>query len=177
MRRNEKSWDELDELLEPFLPEEHIEAAATTTVEFRNRLAKLEQQVLSQYSAMAAYATIAKQDTDHVRAEARADLDRSQATVIGLIEKLRNEMNLRLDRLEQRVGAGGLSDDGATRLTGIEHHLASMAAALEQCIREPRASHPGRHARRAADAPGRLAGQCRNGRGSLAALIAADNID
>jgi hypothetical protein len=136
MRRNEKSWDELDELLEPFLPEEHIESAATTSVEFRNRLVKLEQQVLSQYTAMAAYATIAKQDTDHVRAEARADLDRAQSTVIGLIEKLRNEMNLRFDRLELRVGASDMTADGATRLSGVEHHLAGIASALEQCTRE-----------------------------------------
>jgi cell division septum initiation protein DivIVA len=136
MRRNEKSWEELDELLEPFLPEEHIETAAATSVEFRNRLVKLEQQVLSQYTAMAAYATIAKQDTDHVRAEARADLDRSQSTVIGLIEKLRNEMNLRLDRLELRIGASDMTADGATRLSGVEQHLAAMASALEQCIRE-----------------------------------------
>ena len=100
MRRNEKSWMELDELLEPFLPAEHNETGAVVAVEFRNRLVKLEQQVLSQYTSMAAYATIAKQDVEAVKVEARADLDRSQATVIGLTEKLRNEINGRLDGLE-----------------------------------------------------------------------------
>ena len=57
MRRNDKSWMELDELLEPFLPAEHAETGTAVAVEFRNRLVKLEQQVMSQYSAMAAYAT------------------------------------------------------------------------------------------------------------------------
>ena len=91
MRRNDKSWMELDELLEPFLPAENNEAGTAVAVEFRNRLVKLEQQVMSQYTSMAAYATIAKQDAEAVKVEARADLDRSQATVIGLTEKLRKE--------------------------------------------------------------------------------------
>ena len=62
MRRNDKSWTDLDELLEPFLPEEHAETGTAVAVEFRNRLVKLEQQVLAQYTSMAAYATIAKND-------------------------------------------------------------------------------------------------------------------
>lgn len=136
MRRNDKSWMELDELLEPFLPEEHAETGTAVAVEFRNRLVKLEQQVISQYTSMAAYATIAKQDVERVRAEARSDLDRSQATVIGLIEKLRNEVNVRLDGLERRSVGGDLSADGATRLARVEHDLASATAALQKCIRE-----------------------------------------
>ena len=71
MRRNEKSWMELDELLEPFLPAEQRRDRTAVAVEFRNRLVKLEQQVMSQYTAMAAYATIAKQDAEAVKVEAR----------------------------------------------------------------------------------------------------------
>ncbi len=71
MRRNDKSWMELDELLEPFLPAENAEAGAVVAVEFRNRLVKLEQQVLSQYTSMAAYATISKQDVEAVKVESR----------------------------------------------------------------------------------------------------------
>ena len=136
MRRNEKSWIELDELLEPFLPAEHNETGTVVAVEFRNRLVKLEQQVLSQYSSMAAYATIAKQDVEAVKVEARADLDRSQATVIGLTEKLRNEINARLDGLERRSVGGDLSEDGASRLAKLEHDLASALTALKQCLQE-----------------------------------------
>ena len=136
MRRNEKSWMELDELLEPFLPAEHNETGTVVAVEFRNRLVKLEQQVLSQYSSMAAYATIAKQDVEAVKVEARADLDRSQATVIGLTEKLRNEINSRLDGLERRSAGGDLSEDGASRLANVERDLASALTALHQCLQE-----------------------------------------
>jgi hypothetical protein len=136
MRRNEKSWMELDELLEPFLPAEHNETGTVVAVEFRNRLVKLEQQVLSQYTSMAAYATIAKQDVEAVKVEARADLDRSQATVIGLTEKLRNEINGRLDGLERRSVGGDLSEDGASRLANVERDLASALTALQQCLQE-----------------------------------------
>ncbi len=125
----------LDELLEPFLPAEHNETGAVVAVEFRNRLVKLEQQVLSQYTSMAAYATIAKQDVEAVKVEARADLDRSQATVIGLTEKLRNEINGRLDGLERR-SAGDLSADDVSRLANVERDLASALTALRQCLQE-----------------------------------------
>ena len=135
MRRNDKSWMESDEPLEPFLPVEQGETVATVAAEFRNRLVKLEQQVMSQYTSMAAYATIAKHDSEAVKVEARADLDRSQATVIGLLEKLRNEVNGRLDRLERRTG-GDLSVDDVTRLGKVEVDLASATTALQQCLQE-----------------------------------------
>ncbi|MGZ4807623.1 MAG: hypothetical protein ACXV5U_14700 [Ilumatobacteraceae bacterium] len=135
MRRNEKSWMEPDEPMEPFLPLEQAESGAAVAIEFRNRLVKLEQQVMSQYTSMAAYATIARQDAEAVKREARADLDRSQATVIGLLEKLRNEVNARLDRLERRSG-GDLTVDDVTRLSRVETDLASATAALQQCLKE-----------------------------------------
>lgn len=109
MRRNDKSWTDLDELLEPFLPEESAHTGAAVAIEFRSRLVKLEQQMMAQYTSVAAYATIAKQDMESARAEARSDLDRSQAMLIGLLEKLRNEVNARLDEFERRVVSGDLS--------------------------------------------------------------------
>ncbi|MEP7201701.1 MAG: hypothetical protein ABI894_03775 [Ilumatobacteraceae bacterium] len=138
MRRNDKSWKELDEMAEPFLPEETAEVATATAIEFRQRLVKVEQQVMAQYTSMAAYATIAKQDFEAVKTEARADLDRSQGTLIGLLEKLRNEVNVRLDGLERRLAGDDLSDDAASRLSRVERDLASATAALQQCLEENR---------------------------------------
>lgn len=138
MRRNDKSWAELDELLEPFLPEESAEAATATAIEFRKRLVKLEQQVMSQYTAMAAYASIGKQDVEAAKTEGRADLDRSQSTLIGLLEKLRNEVNGRLDSLERRSADGDLSDEAGSRLSRVETELAAATASLQQCLDENR---------------------------------------
>jgi hypothetical protein len=136
MRRNDKSWMELDDLLEPFLPVEHEQTGTAVAVEFRNRLVKLEQQVMSQYTSMAAYATIAKTDSEAVKVEARADLDRSQATVIGLVEKLRNEMNIRLDGLERRSTTGDLSADGVSRLAKLESDLSETTATMQHVLQE-----------------------------------------
>jgi hypothetical protein len=136
MRHNDKSWPELDELLEPFLPEVSAENATAVAIEFRNRLVKLEQQVMSQYTAMAAYATIAKQDVATARAESRSDLDRSQATLIGLIEKLRSEFKYRLDMIERRSAGGDLSGDAGTRLGRVEHELVAIMTALQRSLDE-----------------------------------------
>ncbi len=136
MRRNDKSWAELDEMLEPFLPEESAEAASAVAIELRTRLVKLEQQVMSQYTSMAAYATISKQDVEAARVEGRADLDRSQATLIGLLEKLRNEANTRLDGLERRAFGGDLTAEGESRLGCVEQQLAETTTILQQCLAE-----------------------------------------
>ena len=135
MRRNDKSWAELDEPMEPFLPEESSENSTTQAIELRNRLVKLEQQMMAQYTAMAAYATIAKNDVESAKAESRADLDRSQATLIGLLEKLRKEVNARLDAVESR-GRDDMSEDDGARLNRLEGELASTASALHRCLRE-----------------------------------------
>jgi hypothetical protein len=97
---------------------------------------KLEQQVLSQYTSMAAYATIARQDVDSTKAESRSDRDRSQATLIGLLEKLSSEVNIRRDGLERRSSGGDLSGDAGARLSRLEEQLASAMEALQLCVRE-----------------------------------------
>jgi hypothetical protein len=135
MRRNDKGWMEPDGNFEPFFPAEDVEAEAAAAAEIRNRLVKLEQQVMAEYTAMAAYATIAKQDAEAVKTEARADLDRSQATVIGLMEKLRNEVNARLDALERRSGTD-LTGEDVNRLVHVEQQLANALGALQQCLQE-----------------------------------------
>ncbi|HSB84698.1 MAG TPA: hypothetical protein VLD86_00240 [Ilumatobacteraceae bacterium] len=135
MRRNDKSWAGLDELPEPFFKDEGSDEATKAAVELRNRIVKLEQQVLSQYTAMAGYATISKNDFESSRAEARADLDRSQATVIGLLEKLRKEISVRLDGIENRE-SGVDSDMSGSRVARLERAFESTMDALQQCLRE-----------------------------------------
>lgn len=51
----------------------------------------LEEQVRSQYTSMAAYVSIAKEQIEFARNEARADLDRTRSTLIELVEQVRAE--------------------------------------------------------------------------------------
>lgn len=138
MRRSEKSWLNFDEPTKPFLPAEPEDSPTSMTVELRDRMVKVEQQVLAQYTATAAYATLAQQGAEQVRAEARADLDRSQSTIIGLLDRLRAEIGNRLDGLEARPQMGGsaMPSDATGRLAAMEDRMNGVLHALEGCVHE-----------------------------------------
>jgi hypothetical protein len=122
----------------PFLDPEAGEPASTVVNELRDRLTKIEQQVLAQYTATAAYATLSHQNVETARAEARADLDRSQSTIISLLDRLRTETNARLDGIETRpsMPASSLGVDAASRLAILEDRMGSIINALDSCIKE-----------------------------------------
>ena len=123
---------EPDETVVPFLDPESSESSTSVVVELRARLVKVEEQVLGQYSSTAAYATLAQQGADQARAEARADHERLQNTIIGLLDRLRIEMNGRLDELESRPaqGASSLTPDATARLTDLEERVNVLLNAL-----------------------------------------------
>ncbi len=138
MRRTEKNWMEYDELTKPFLAPDSDESATAVAIELRDRMVKVEQQVLAQYTATAAYATLAQQGVETARAEARADLDRTQATVFGLIDRLRTEVNNRVEGIESRptLPSTSLALDAASRLAALEDRMNAMVGALESCVRD-----------------------------------------
>ena len=138
MRRSDKNWKEFDDSSTPFLPEETDESATTVTAELRERLAKLEQQVLAQYTATAAYATLTQQGLDESRAESRADLDRAQSTIIGLLDRLRAEIGGRLDAIEtgRSFATGEPSADVGGRLAAMEERIGGLMRALEGSVHE-----------------------------------------
>jgi hypothetical protein len=135
MRRTDKTWIELNEPAAPFLPEESVDAAAAAAADLRARMAKLEQQVLAQYSAMAAYATIAQQNVDAARAESKSDIEHSQSKVIGLLEKLRNETRQQLTASTTLPGAA-LPSDAGHRLSVLEDGMSMLANTLHQVLQE-----------------------------------------
>lgn len=116
----------------PFLDPESSENATSVAVELRERLLKVEEQVLGQYSSTAAYATLAQQGADQARAEARADHERLQNTIIGLLDRLRAEMNKRLDDVESRQPQDGSSvtPDVSARLAQLEDKTNVVITAL-----------------------------------------------
>jgi len=136
--RAEKSWMEFDELTKPFLSADSDESATSVAVELRDRMVKVEQQVLAQYTATAAYATLAQQGVEAARREGRADLDRSQSTIIGLLDRLRAEINNRLDGVDARphMGGGALPSDASARLAAMEDRMSGVLHALEGCVHE-----------------------------------------
>lgn len=157
MRRNGKHdnvFADIVEMTEPFLPDETAESARAVAIDLRDRLAKLEQQMLAQYSAMAAYATIAQQSVETARAESRHDLDRSQATMIGLMERVRREVTDSIAGVRARVeGVAPLDVDGSGppdegestvasgtfgRIGALERRVESLERTLEEVLETQR---------------------------------------
>lgn len=136
--RADKNWMEFDGPTKPFLSPDSDENAASVAVELRDRMVKVEQQVLAQYTATAAYATLAQQGVEQARLESRADLDRSQNTIIGLLDRLRSEINNRLDGVDARPHMSGsaLPSDAAARLAAMEDRMSGVLNALEGCVHE-----------------------------------------
>ena len=120
------------EVVVTFLDPEGSENTASVALELRERLLKVEEQVLGQYSSTAAYATLAQQGADQARAEARADHERLQNTIIGLLDRLRVEMNSRLDALEWRPtqGDASLTTDASSRIAELEAKTDVVITAL-----------------------------------------------
>lgn len=141
LRRSEKQdrkWMETEESTVPFFDPDAPETVATVAGELRERMLTVEQKVLAQYAASAAYATIAQQNVDTARAEARADLERMERRLTNLVEQLRDEVVQRGDSALFRpsVPSTSLSLDAAARLSALEERVGSMVGALEACINE-----------------------------------------
>lgn len=151
MRRSDKQWRDGAAAGDPFLPANDDEQGPLAVSRLRDRVERLEQQVGAQYTATAAYATLSQQGLDEARAEARADLDRTNATLLGLIDRLRAEVAGRLDALATGqafagaapgaaaghvAGAAGVSADFTTRLAALEQHVVGVMRALEASVHE-----------------------------------------
>jgi len=121
---------------ESFLPSESEQAARSELSELREKVARLEQQMMAQYSAMAAYATIAQTNVDTARDESRHHVDRSQSTMIGLIEKVRRECRDAIAGVEHRAGLHVGGD--VARIAALEELIVHLHGSLEQSIAHQR---------------------------------------
>lgn len=125
-------WDAPAEQPNAFFADEAAREIRVAASDLRDRIAKLETQMMAQYTAMAAYATIAQNAADAVRAELRSDIDRSQSTTIGLVERVRRECADSITGIQVRTGGGDGSD--AARLDSLENRFEALAEALQSSI-------------------------------------------
>lgn len=99
--------------------------------ELRTELRSLTERVQAQFTTIAAHAEISRQQIEFARDEARADLDRSRDTLIGLIEQLRGE------RAGYHVaGTAPGPSKAATneRFERSEQRIADLAETVERCF-------------------------------------------
>ena len=73
------------------LGDESAAATHASLAQLHLKVTALEEQMRSQFTAVAAYASIAQEQVEFTRNEARADLDRTRQTLIELVEQVRHE--------------------------------------------------------------------------------------
>jgi predicted amino acid-binding ACT domain protein len=73
------------------LGDEEGAAIRASLAQLHLKVTALEDQMRSQYTSLAAYASIAQEQVEFTRDEARADLDRTRQTLIELVEQVRME--------------------------------------------------------------------------------------
>jgi len=73
------------------LGDENAAATHASLAQLHLKVTALEEQMRSQFTAVAAYASIAQEQVEFTRNEARADLDRTRQTLIELVEQVRHE--------------------------------------------------------------------------------------
>lgn len=121
-----------------FLGDEPATVRPLTDPDLRDRVARLEIQVMQQYTAMAAYATIGQQQVDTTQSELRSDIDRAQAMTVGLIDRTRRELLEQLDAMRQTIasnpGSTGGDSGNAARLDVLEQRFEALANALERSV-------------------------------------------
>lgn len=136
MRRKIDMWQELDESVPAFLPEVDAQEAQTAVADVRGRLDKVENQLMSQYTSIAAYAEIAQKSVETARAEARADLDREKRLLLSLVERARDDWHNDVSRGEGAASAGaGASADAALRLLTLEERFEHINQLFAECLR------------------------------------------
>jgi chromosome segregation ATPase len=129
-------WQELDEPMVAFLPEVGTQEAQTAVADVRERLDKVESQLMSQYTSIAAYSQIAQRSVETARAEARADLDRERNLLISLVERAREEWHNDVSRGEGAASAiSGGNADAALRLITLEERFAHINELFTECLR------------------------------------------
>lgn len=139
MRRkaHDEQWTEQPRSGAGFLAAEPPVEHRLTDPDLRDRVARLEIQVMQQYTAMAAYATIGQQQVETAQSELRGDIDRTQAMLLGLIDRSRRDVVEQLEVLRTTTGSsGGATGDSANaaRLDVLEQRFEALANALERSV-------------------------------------------
>ena len=129
MRRKSDMWQAYNDSGASFLPGEGEQAAKAAAADVRERLAMVEEQLRSQFTSMATYAQISQQAVETARAEARADLDREKATLITLLERVRDEA------VPAAPAAVGTDDTALARIAQLEDKFMQLTQQFALTLR------------------------------------------
>ncbi len=113
------------------LGDEAVAELLTTIEQLRAEVGELRDRVDSQFTTIAAHAEIARQQAEFARGEARADLDRSRDTLIGLIEQVRSEREVHEPGSVPGPSAKATND----RIAAMERRIAELTPTAGPLLR------------------------------------------
>jgi len=123
------SSTDADLTVDDFFGDEAAVAESVRVDHLQQRVTQVEQQVNSQFTSLAAYAQIAQEQVEMVRAEALHANERSEQKVISLVER---------ERADRLADAHGGVDVGA-RLDALDAQLEELREGLRMCLSNQKA--------------------------------------
>jgi len=118
--------------------DEQAAALRSDLDELRGAVAELSGRLHAQFTTIAAHAEIAREQADFARQEARADLDRTRDTLIGLIEQLRAENSQDATLHVAGTAPGPSSEVQRQRIEAVETQLEQVNESIDACFARQR---------------------------------------
>jgi hypothetical protein len=97
----------------------------------RDRMGQAEQQIHSQFTSMAAYAQIAQEQIELVRAESKSETVRAESRLTQLIERERTD---RMLVTGDAPSVGGVPSDIDARLNTLEETVEVIKVGISDCL-------------------------------------------
>lgn len=129
MFERKKMHDTLGE--HAILGNENVAELLTKVEQLQGAVTELKDRIDAQFTTTAAHAEISRQQVELARSEARADLDRTRDTLIGLIEQVRFQ---RPGEPSSGYTSGSSPTVEPERLEAIELRVAELVSTVERCF-------------------------------------------
>ena len=118
--------------------DEQAAALRSDLDELRTAVADLSGRLHAQFTTIAAHAEIAREQANFARQEARADLDRTRDTLIGLIEQLRAENSGGDTHHVTGTAPGPSIEAQGERIAAAEVQLEQVSETVDACLARQR---------------------------------------
>jgi hypothetical protein len=100
----------------------------------RDRVKRVEGQINSQFTSMAAYAQIAQEQIELARAESMSASERTESRLTQLIERERGDRLESTTSTNQLPGPTALPADVDARLTALEEAVETIKLGISDCL-------------------------------------------
>ncbi len=121
-----------------FFGDETAAAESAKVDDLETRVRRVESQINSQFTSMAAYAQIAQEQVELARSEASVSVDRSEKRVVQLIERERKDRIAGMHAASGGTGSWAAPESDA-RIAALESAVTEIRHGLAECLARQKA--------------------------------------